>query len=195
MYLCTFESISLYAMFSTKLLQHMRTSFAAHQLQSTLPSCLSWSKYRPLLTSSQKTIMTSQGSTVPVNQPAVLTGSLQAAKEQLRNAIRAGAIMIWYVVGVDVFSYSIRGDREWREELRRVREYVRDGTIASVYSGEAVSIDGIALYPIEIEYENSADVMCVDYDLLTGSGEFTKKIPYFLRSESKREDTLRYITS
>ena len=56
-----------------------------------------------------------------------------------------------------------------------------------------MTIDGIELFPIEVEYRG---VQCGPYFLLTERGmlEDLDKTPYFFRTAEKWDDAISYIT-
>lgn len=131
---------------------------------------------------------------IRANQSGVVSGDLQLSEEQLRFAIRNNAVMIWFVVGTDQFNFSTKDDDYHKSELRRLKRYLKSGQIESVSTGEPILIDGVHLYPIEVNY--AGNIVCPAYALLRRQGLVSDadKVPYFFRSEAKRNEVIQYIT-
>ena len=130
---------------------------------------------------------------IPANQSGLVTGDLQLSEQQLRMAIRGNALMIWFVVGADQFNFSTKDDSYHKIELRRLKKYVRSGQIESVSPGDPILIDSVHLYPIEVKY--AENIVCPAYALLRRQGSVTdaEKVPYFFRSEVKRNEVIQYL--
>lgn len=131
---------------------------------------------------------------IRTNQSGLVTGDLRLSEEQLRHAIRENALMIWFVVGADQFNFSKSGDDFHNDELKRLKRYVKSRRIESVTPGDPILIDGISLYPIEVKY--TGNIVCPAYALLRRQGSVTdaEKVPYFFRSEAKRNAVMQYLT-
>ena len=131
---------------------------------------------------------------IRANQSGLVTGDLRLSEGQLRLAIGENAVMIWFVVGTDQFNFSTKDDDYHKIELRRLKRYVRSGEIESASPGGPILIDGVHLYPIEVKY--AGNIVCPAYALLRRQGSVTdaEKVPYFFRSEAKRNEVMQYLT-
>ena len=130
---------------------------------------------------------------IQANQSGLVTGDLQLSEEQLRVAIAGDALMIWFVVGMDQFNFSTKDDTFHKIELKRVKKYVKSGSIESVTPGDPIAIDGVHLYPIEVKYAPPENIVCPAYALLRRQGAVTDadKVPYFFRSKAKRNEVIQ----
>jgi len=121
--------------------------------------------------------------------------SLEALQNQLRFCLRENASIIYWSHNFDAFDFLLTSDRNaFREEMRNLRNYYRDGCVTSLSAGEPIDINETALYPIEVMYRQTKP--CAGYFLLRKSGEMSdvEKTPYFFVSQANRDKTLQWLT-
>jgi len=121
--------------------------------------------------------------------------SLEALQNQLRFCLRENAGIIYWSHNSDAFDFLLTSDRSaFREEMRNLRNYYRDGCVTSLSAGEPIDINETALYPIEVMYRQTKP--CAGYFLLRKSGEMSdvEKTPYFFVSQANRDKTLQWLT-
>ena len=121
--------------------------------------------------------------------------SLTDLETQLILSLRENAALIYWNHDQNGFNFMLSSDgTKWRDEMRLVRDCYRDGRITSLLAGESLHINGTALYPIEVMYRQP--MQCVAYFLVRRRGHSNdgEKTPYFFVSESKRDDTLGWLT-
>ena len=114
-------------------------------------------------------------------------------ESDLVNYITNNAAMIYWHHGARKFTYLIAEDRlDYRGEIRRLKNAIRDGRIISVCSGETITIGNESLFPVLLEFR---DQQCPAYFLLSQSamGEFVDFTPYFFRSSRMRDAVLNYL--
>ena len=121
--------------------------------------------------------------------------SLEAVQNQLRFCLRENASIIYWSHNFDAFDFLLTSDkRAFREEMRNLRNYYRDGCVTSLSAGEPIDINETALYPIEVMYRQTKP--CAGYFLLRKSGEMrdVEKTPYFFVSQANHNRTLQWLT-
>ena len=121
--------------------------------------------------------------------------SLEDAENQLRVCISNGAALIYWSYRVNRFDFFLPSDRIWfRGEMRNLKTGYHDGRATSLSAGEPIHINGTTLYPIEVMYRQP--MQCPAYFLLRRRGDMSdlEKTPYFFVNESKRDETLGWLT-
>ena len=121
--------------------------------------------------------------------------SLADLETQLSFSLSKNAALIYWNHDQNGFDFLLSSDgTKWRDEMRLVRDFYRDGRITSLSAGEPLHINGTVLYPIEVMYRQPRE--CVAYFLVRRRGDSNdyKKTPYFFVSESNRDKVLGYLT-
>ena len=109
-------------------------------------------------------------------------------------ARKNNARMIFWHHRVQSFMFLLARDKDqYKEMMNKVRDQLADGSVIKVTAGETLTIDGIELFPIEVEYRG---VQCGPYFLLTKRCMLADldKTPYFFRTAEKRDNAISYIT-
>ena len=125
---------------------------------------------------------------------ATQTLSLDVLERELKYAIDNDAAMIYWHHNLGAFNYLLASDRDrYREEMRNVRNNIRDGLIVTISAGDPITLNSTNLYPMELKIR---DAPCYAYMLVRREGEMSdaEKTPYFFKSEKTRDDVIKYLT-
>ena len=120
--------------------------------------------------------------------------TLTGLKNSLNNMIENQAVIIWWVVKHDVFTYLCEHDvDEYETILENMRNHWQEGRILTVHAGPTLHLEGGNLYPILVEFDG---VNCPAYFMLSETGEFdlTRYVPYFFSDELRRHNFISIFT-
>ena len=80
--------------------------------------------------------------------------TLTGLKNSLNNMIENQAVIIWWVVKHDVFTYLCEHDvDEYEGNLENMRNHWQEGRILTVHAGPTLHLEGRNLYPILVEFD------------------------------------------
>ncbi len=126
---------------------------------------------------------------------AFMTLSLEVLEKRIEDYINDGAFMIYWNHQFEAFDYLRESDEEiMRIEMANLEHHIKRGNILRIKKGEVVDIKGVQLYPVELEF---LEMECPAYFLVTKRGltEDKNMTPYFFRTEEKRDDIYRFLSS
>ena len=126
---------------------------------------------------------------------AFMTLSLEVLEKTIEDYINDGAFMIYWNHQFEAFDYLLESDEEiMRIEIMNLKDNIKRGNILRIKKGEVVNIKGVQLYPVELEL---LETECPAYFLVTKRGltEDMAMSPYFFRSEEKRDEIYRFLSS
>jgi hypothetical protein len=126
---------------------------------------------------------------------AFMTLSLEVLEKTIEDYINDGAFMIYWNHQLEAFDYLRESDEEiMRIEIMNLKDHIKRGNIVRIKKGEVVNIKGVQLYPVELEL---LETECPAYFLVTKRGltEDMAMSPYFFRSEEKRDEIYRFLSS
>ena len=129
----------------------------------------------------------SQGRREELEHSDVVMLNLNNLEETLTNYIANGAAMIYYYHDLKMFMYFKSTDRIlYKQEIRNLKQNIRDGNISSLSAGDALNINGTDLFPVELKVEGC---LCYENFLLRRRGNYedARNTPYFFRSQEKRD--------
>jgi hypothetical protein len=119
--------------------------------------------------------------------------SINDLESSITLCIRGGAAMIYWNHAANTFDYLIGSDRElYKQEMKNLKNEIKQGNILSVNKGDMVEIRGVKLYPLEFEIK---DMPCHAYMLVAkrGLSDDCLVTPYFFKSEEKRNQLYQYM--
>ena len=126
---------------------------------------------------------------------AFMTLSLEVLEKRIEDYINDGAFMIYWNHQFEAFDYLRESDEEiMRIEIMNLKDHIKRGNIVRIKKGEVVNIKGVKLYPVELEF---LEMECPAYFLVTKRGltEDMAMSSYFFRSEEKRDEIYRFLSS
>ena len=124
---------------------------------------------------------------------SVESHSLSDVEASVADAISNNASLIYYHHGIKHFTYYIESDKkEFRVELRNVKNMIRTHVISSITAGETLDFAGTELFPMDLKI---VDHPCYPYSLLRKRGliDDAENTPYFFRSSEKRDEIITWL--
>ena len=141
---------------------------------------------------------------------ATVVGSLDSYQAQIRLAIKNKAVVCYYLVAGNIFTWLQAEDRDKiNGELGNIRARMWDGAVTSVKAGDDIFVDsgrvflggessvpfeGFRLYTMEVKFQ---DVQCPAHMLLRKMGDMSDLdvTPYYFRDKDERDRAVESVNS